>query len=216
MANELYQLEDDDNQFYMIPEAALNYLPERWREKIEAIAADGRTILKSVDQELSQLSRLSFASIDLMSLRYLVHRLSEQPFQPTLEAVLEHEMLTTAFVVTYSRLHKGGVGSGFDKGALPQDLRKFHDDIIELRNKRFAHNAGHHSIKDAMRIGFERGCFEVQPAYNIHFQVGGAPEWKLLVAFIDELLAKRIDKVMANLAAKTGRDWTLAKGAMPE
>jgi hypothetical protein len=215
MTNELDETEDDDNQFYIISEAALKHLPLKWREEIEDVAADGRTILKSVDQELSQLSRLSFASIELVSLRYFVQRLSEFEFKPTVEAMLEHEMLTLAFVVTYSRLHKGGVGSGFDKGKLPKNLRKVHDAIMELRNKRFAHNAGHHSIRDAMRIGFEGGCFEVEPNYNISFQVGGAPEWKLLVEFIDELIAERIDKVIAKLVAKTGRDWTLAKGPIP-
>jgi hypothetical protein len=50
-------------------------------------------------------------------------------------AFLELDMLTTAFVATYVRLHTGGSGSGFARDALPEALRSAHDEIIDMRNK---------------------------------------------------------------------------------
>lgn len=148
--------------------------------------------------------------------KYVKQRLGDYRFEPTMEAILENEMLVTAFVVTYARLQQGGVASGFAKGTLPESLRKFHDEIIELRNKRFAHNAGHHTVRDAMEIGFEDGCFEVKLGSQLRIQIGGAPEWQELVDFIDSLMAERMDEVVAKLSAKSGFEWTLPKGPPPE
>lgn len=157
-ADEMDELEDDPDEYYVIPAEAIQYLPSEWREQLQAMADDGRAILKSVDSELSQLSRLTFASIDLVTLKYVKQRLADYRFEPTMEAILENEMLVTAFVITYTRLQQGGVASGFAKGALPRNLHKFHDEIIELRDKRFAHNAGHHTIREASKLEVMSGC----------------------------------------------------------
>lgn len=210
------ETEDDPDEYYVIPEDAIQYLPAEWREQFQAMADDGRAILKSVDSELSQLSRLSFASINLVTLKHVKQRLTDYRFAPTMEAILENEMLVTAFVVTYARLQQGGVGSGFARKSLPEHLRRFHDEIIDLRNKRFAHNAGHHTVNEAMEIGFRDGRFEIQLGSELRVQIGGAPEWQELVDFIDGLIADRMDKVITKLVEKTGVDWVLPKGSPPE
>jgi hypothetical protein len=70
---------------------------------------------------------------------------------------LENDMLTLAFVTTYAHLIDGGIDSGVSRSALPPELRPVHDNIIELRNKRYAHNAGHDLITGSLEIGFEGG-----------------------------------------------------------
>lgn len=216
MADEVTETENDTDEYYAIPEEAIQYLPAKWREQFQTMADDGRAILKSVDSELSQLSRLSFASINLVTLKHVKQRLTDYRFAATMEAILENEMLVTAFVVTYARLQQGGVGSGFARGALPEHLRNFHDEIIDLRNKRFAHNAGHHTVNEAMEIGFRDGRFEIQLGSELRIQIGGATEWQELVDFIDGLLADRMDRVITKLAEKTGFEWSLPKGPPTE
>lgn len=216
MTEETIGSEAEETEYYILPEEAIQYLPTEWRDQIEAMAADGRAILKSVDSELSQLSRLTQSSINLVTLKHIKQRLTDYRFQPTMEAILENEMLITAFVVTYARLQQGGVATGFSRDALPRHLRPFHDDIIELRNKRFAHNAGHHSVNDAMEIGFKDGRFDVRLGSELRVQIGGAPEWQELVNFIDGLMAGRLDKVMSKLTEKTGVEWIYPKGPPPE
>jgi hypothetical protein len=216
VTQDVTEAEIEPDEYYVVPEEAIQHLPAEWREQLQTIADDGRAVLKSVDNELSQLSRLSLASFNLVTLKHVKQRLTDYRFSPTMEAILENEMLVTAFVVTYVRLHQGGVGSGFARGALPEHLRKFHDEIIELRNKRFAHNAGHHTVNEAMEIGFEGGRFDIKLGSELRIQVGGANEWQELVDFIDGLIADRFDKTVTKLAEKTGFEWSLPKGPSPE
>lgn len=203
-------------EYYVVPEEALQFLPEEWRNQYQALAEGGRTILKSVDKELSQLSRISNSFPTLVALKHVQKRLSEYKFAADMDAILELDMLTTAFVVTYVRLHQGGNGSGFSRDVLPEKLRGIHDHVIELRNKRFAHNAGHHSVANAMEIGFQDDCFDIKFELTLGFHVGGVAEWQELVKFLDGLIAERLEKLLARLKEKTGRDWVLPTGAAPE
>ncbi|OAP35834.1 hypothetical protein AU381_16765 [Sinorhizobium glycinis] len=91
-----------------------------------------------------------------------------------MEVVLEHEMLTTPFAITYARLIDGGLGSGVSRDVLPPDLRKAHDDLITLRNKRFAHNAGEDSVTGHLEIRLQNGVFDLKLNFNMGFHVGGA------------------------------------------
>lgn len=216
LAEEVAETDVGPEEYYVIPEEAIQHLPAEWREQLQKMADDGRAILKSADDELSHLSRLSFAYISLVTLKHVKQRLTDYRFAPTMEAILENEMLVTAFVVTYARLQQGGIGSGFGRGALPEHLRSFHDEIIDLRNKRFAHNAGHHTVSEAMEIGFQEGRFEIQLGSELRIQIGGATEWQELVDFIDAMMADRMDRVIARLEEKTGFEWSLPKGPPPE
>lgn len=98
-----------------------------------------RAVLESVDKELSQLIRMSKSSTSLVALKYAAKRLSEYKLAAEMDAFLELDMLTTAFVVTYVGL-QGGSGSGFSRDSLPENLRGVHDLIVDMRNKRFADN----------------------------------------------------------------------------
>ncbi|MDP3495484.1 MAG: hypothetical protein Q8R82_20440 [Hyphomonadaceae bacterium] len=208
--------EDESDEYYVVPEEALQFLPEEWRNEIQTMVHDGRAVLKSVDRELSQLSRLANSFGTLVTLKHVQKRLSQYRFAADMDAILDLDMLTTAFVVTYVRLQQGGSGSGFSRDALPERLRPVHDHIIELRNKRFAHNAGHHTVSTAMEIGFREERFDIRFKLNIGFQVGGATEWPELVDFVDGMIADRQGKIVAKLKEKTGREWVLPTGPAPE
>ena len=49
--------DDDDGAYYVVPEEAIQYLPQEWQEAIYARAEDGRKVLEAADKELKQLSR---------------------------------------------------------------------------------------------------------------------------------------------------------------
>jgi hypothetical protein len=215
MKDEAVGVADEQDEYYSIPEEAFELLPEEWRREVQAWADDGRAILKSVDKELSALSRVSNSMVPLVTLKHVRDRLASYKFAATMEAILELDMLVTAFVVTYVRLQEGGAGSGFSRDALPQKLRPFHDQIIDLRNKRFAHNAGHHSVLDAMEIQRHDGGFEIHLSMNLQIQVGGAPEWQELVDFIDAMYVDRSDRLVARLKERTGHEWSIPKGPAP-
>lgn len=207
--------EEDGDEYYSIPEEAIQYLPEEWRSELQATIEGNRAVLRSVDKEITRLIKLSASSVNLVTLKYIRDRLQSYRFEATMDVILELEMLVTAFVVTYTRLSQGGAFSGFDRNELPDQFRPFHDDIIELRNQRFAHNDGHHTIQDALEIGFKDDRFELHMSQEIRVQIGGAPEWAKMVDFLDGLYADRMFRLIARLNEKTGKEWTLPTGPDP-
>ncbi|TIX41475.1 MAG: hypothetical protein E5V40_10195 [Mesorhizobium sp.] len=207
---------EEPQGYVVFPEESIKYLPEAWRKHIYALKEEGQGVLEAADKNLKILNRLVQAFPTMASLRYIHHRLSSTKFGATMEWVLENDMLTLAFVTTYARLMDGGNGSGVARGALPAELRPVHDKIIELRNKRYAHNAGHDSITGSLEIGFEDGKFDVGVKFNMGFHVGGALEWKPLVEFLDGLMFQRLHAQLEKLKEKTGREWTFPSGPPPE
>ncbi|MEH2488749.1 hypothetical protein [Bradyrhizobium sp. AZCC 2230] len=208
--------QEGTGEFYLLPEEALQYLPEEWRNHFQAMADDGRVILKSVDNELSQLVKLLSSFATLVTLKHVQKRLSAYKFELKMEALLELEMLTTAFVVTYVRLHQGGNGSGFSRDSLPEKLRAIHDRVVDLRNKRFAHHDEHDSVSNALEIAFEDNRFEIKFGISVGYHIGGAKEWPDFVNAVESLYSERIDKLLARMKQKTGRDWSLQGGPAPD
>lgn len=206
---------EEPQEYVVIPEEAFKYLPEEWRKHVLALKDEGQAVLESADENLKILIRLAHAFPTMASLRYIHHRLSSTKFEATMEWVLENDMLTLAFVTTYARLIDGGIGSGVSRGTLPAELRPVHDKIIELRNKRYAHNVGHDSITGNLTIGFENGAFDINVQFSMGFHVGGALEWTPLVKFLDELMYRRLHTQLDRLKEKTGREWSFPSGPPP-
>lgn len=210
--------DDPEEQFEYVSfsEDAIKYLPEEWQQHLFALKEEGQGVLEIADENLRILNRIVHAFPTMASLRYIQHRLVSTKFEPTMEWAHENDMLTLAFVTTYARLIDGGIGSGVSRSALPVELRPVHDNIIELRNKRYAHNAGHDSITGSLEIGFEGGKFDISVNFNMGFHVGGALEWKPLVEFLDGLMFSRLHTQLEKLREKTGREWTFPSGPPPE
>jgi hypothetical protein len=180
------------------------------------LPGDGRVILKSVDNELSQLVRLLSSFATLVTLKHVQKRLTAYKFELKMEPFLELDMLTTAFVVTYVRLQQGGNGSGFSHDSLPEKLRVIHDQVVDLRNKRFAHHDEHDSVSNALEVAFEGNRFELKFGMSLGYHIGGAKEWPELVAAVEAIYLERIEKLLARLRQKTGYEWALRSGPAPE
>jgi hypothetical protein len=133
----------EDADFVYIPEELFAHLPPEYREAAEAAKQEKSDILRIVDKDIQGLIRLANAVPTASSLSYIFHRLRTAKVDVTAEAIMEHEMLTTAFVVTYARLFVSGKGGGMSRDQIPAHLQTVHDDIIDLRHQRYAHNGGH-------------------------------------------------------------------------
>jgi hypothetical protein len=200
---------------HRLPEEAIKYLPEKWQKHVYGLEKEVQGVLEAADDNLRILNRIVHAFPTMASLRYIQHRLASTKFEGTTEWALENDMLTLAFVTTYARLIDGGIGSGVSRSALPAELRPVHDNLIDLRNKRYAHNAGHDSITGSLEIGFEGGKFDISVNFNLGFHVGGAREWEPLVEFLDDLMISRVDAQLKKLKEKTGLEWTFPNGSPP-
>lgn len=206
----------EDDQFVYVPEALFEYLPKEYREAVAARKQDGEEALRIVDEDIRGLISLLNTIPTSSSLSYIFRRLRNAKFEPTAEAVMEQEMLTTAFIVTYGRLFaKGDGATGVSRKNIPSHLKTVHDEIIELRNKRYAHNASHHTVGAGIRVDLNDDGFHVQLQGNFGFYVGGKDEWEELVTFIDALMHERLTKIFDRLKKKTGYEWSFPTGPTP-
>ncbi|MBN3730342.1 hypothetical protein [Burkholderia sp. Tr-20390] len=206
--------EDDD--YVYIPEELIELLPAEYREAAERCREQGNRLLRVADEDIKNLIRLANAFPTTVSLGYIFHRLRSTEFEMTTEGVLEQEMLTTAFVVTYARLFvSGNGGCGVSRSQLPAHLRGVHDDLMDFRHKRYAHNGGHETVGSGVQMVVHGAEVRVSLQLNSGFYVGGKNEWKELVTFIDAHMHERLQKILARLKAKTGYEWTVPCGPAP-
>ncbi|MEO9648760.1 MAG: hypothetical protein ABJ360_22240 [Roseobacter sp.] len=207
----------EDDEFVYIPEEFFGLLPKEYREAAAARKKQGEDVLKIVDRDIQGLIRLANAIPTTSSLSYIYHRLRTAKFEATAEAMMEQEVLTTAFIVTYARLFASGDGaSGVSRQRIPIHLRPIHDDILLLRNKRYAHNGGHETVKSGLKIDFDDSGFQIGVQMNVGFYVGGRDEWEELITFIDSHMHERLTKILRRLREKTGYDWTFPIGPTPD
>jgi hypothetical protein len=206
----------EPQEYILFPKEAIKYLPEEWQKHVCGLEKEVQGVLEGADDNLKILNRLVHAFPTMASLRYIQHRLASTKFEATTEWAFENDMLTLAFVTTYARLIAGGIGSGVSRDALPAELRPVHDNVIDLRNKRYAHNVGHDSITSSLEIDFGGGKFEISANFSMGFHVGGAREWEPLVVFLDGLMVSRLHAQLKKLKEKTGREWTFPNGPPPK
>ena len=194
----------EDDEFVYVSEEFFGHLPKEYRDAARARKQQGEDVLRIADKDIQGLIRLINAIPTTNSLSYIYHRLRTSKFEATTEAMMEQETLTTAFIVTYARLFASGDGaSGISKGSIPAHLRPVHDDIIQLRNKRYVHNGSHETVNSGIMIDFDDSGFRIQLQMRLGFYVGGRNEWEELITFIDAHMHERPDK---NTLPSQGKD----------
>lgn len=209
--------DNDQYEVISISDEIFPYLPQDLQQQLTAVKAEMRSLINPVSGELDKLHRIIASLPAMVTLRHIHNRLSKAPFSTRANELLDHEMMTMAFVVAYSRVIEGGNGSsGVGIGKIPPHLRKVHQDIIDTRNQRYAHNGGHHSLAGAMEIDLIDGEFKVGARFSMGYYVRGANEWSELVDLLEALAFDRIQKQIARLKLKTNREWSFASGPAPE
>ncbi|EBS4044732.1 hypothetical protein DPK04_18925 [Salmonella enterica subsp. enterica serovar Mikawasima] len=206
--------EGDD--YYSIPEEIFNQLPAKVRAPLDEIMKNGTEALEDVKHELDSFISLIKLIPTTSSLSYIYHRLRTTQFEATTEAMMEQEMLTTAFVVTYARLFTKGNGIFvLQRNDIPAHLRDIHDELYKIRNERYAHNGGHESIDTSVGFAFTGTQFHIKVQMSLGFHIGGRDEWEELIKFIHALMHKRLGKILKRLKDRTGYEWFFPEGQVP-
>lgn len=165
--------EGDD--YYSIPEEVFNKLPADLRAPFEPIMKEGAEIISGCDNEIKSLISLIKAIPTTSSLSYIYHRLRNTKFEIATESMMEQEMLTTAFVISYARLFAKSNGTCvLQRNDLPLNLRAVHDDLYKIRNERYAHNGGHESIDTSVGFVFSGTQFHIQAQMSLGLHIGGS------------------------------------------
>lgn len=134
----------EGNDYYSVSEEFFSKLPADLRAPFEQIMKKGAEIISGCDKEIESLIRPIKVIPTTTSLSYIYRRLRTTKFEITTESMMEQEMLTTAFVVSYARLFAKSNGTCvLQRNDLPVHLRAVHDELYKIRNERYAHNGGH-------------------------------------------------------------------------
>ncbi|MBM1689284.1 hypothetical protein [Sulfitobacter geojensis] len=206
---------EDENYVY-VPEEMFRLLPPEFREAVADRKQEGEDLLKVVDKDLHGLIRLANAIPTSSSLSYIFHRLRKTAAELTADSLMEQEVLTTAFIVTYSRLFASGKGAlRLEQSDIPEHLRAVHDDIIELRNERYAHNEKHLTTRSGINVDFDDDGFHINMQMTLGMYIGGRNEWAELVQFIDAHMHSRLTKILQRLKKKTGYEWSFPENPPP-
>lgn len=211
MENKSIFSEDDKERYLSLD--ALELLPNEIREQLQSHLSNANDMLAKADADIRNLHRLVKMMATVASLNFIHQRLRNASFEITIESALEHEMLTTAFVVTYSRLFVGSSGaSNISEKKIPKHLKGIHSELMKIRHQRYAHNGEHESISSSFRIEFGNGEFDISLNYELGMYVGGRDEWAELVQFVNEYVYDQINKNLDRLHEKTGHKWNFPQG----
>ncbi len=216
MQPEKYNLREDD-EFIYLPEELFKYLPKEYRDAVQARKQQGADVLRIADNDIKKLIRLINAIPTTSSLSYIYCRLRTLQIEVTTEAVMEQEVLTTAFIVTYARLFTSGNGTiKLSKSDIPDHLKFVHDEIMDLRNKRYAHNDAHKTMSSGIEVVFDDDGFHLRAQMSFGFYCGGRNEWKELITFIQSHMYERLRGILDQLSKKTGYEWSFQSGPAPD
>ncbi|KGA60031.1 MULTISPECIES: hypothetical protein [Proteus] len=204
------------DDYYIVSEELFSKLPADLRAPFEQIMKRGAEIISDCDKEIESLIRLIKVIPTVTSLSYIYRRLRTTNFEITTESMMEQEMLTTAFVVSYARLFTKSNGTYvLQRNHLPAHLRNVHDQLYTIRNERYAHNGDHKSIDTLVEFAFSGTQFYIQAQMSLGFHIGGQNEWEDLIKFIDTSVYERLYKILTRLKEQTGYEWLFPDGPTP-
>lgn len=132
----------------------------------------------------------------------------------TMELIFEIDMMQSALAIAYARVFVGGSRKiGRDK--VPVDLRSAHDAIMELRNKRYAHDDNHASVDNFANMQMNGKQVTLAPGSNLLMCLGAPPEWEAPIKWLGEYLVEQSQKQLQRLTDNTGLEWVQPTGPAP-
>lgn len=174
------------------PETDISALRKEFGDDIDRLAQDV--------QNGYSFAKVSFIYDRLRKLGSL------HPDAMTIETIYELDMMQSALVVEYARIFVGGARKISEK-KVPSGLRAVHKSIMELRNKRYAHNDGHESVVNYLELQIVDDQIVVDTKANIGIALGAPAEWQALITWLGEYLFDQRERQLQYLSDKTGYAW---------
>lgn len=186
------------------------------------MSGDGPTLdIPRLEEEyandIARLNRMTNNIFSLNVAEYAFDRLSALPPTPnSMEFMLEVEALTTGLVTSYARLFTSSDGSiKLKDDIVPGHLRPVHDEMMDFRNRRYAHHGAHPSITTSTTLSAEGQEIVLDQQMSFEFRVGVAAHWGPLIAWLREYLHDRIQSELQYLSSKSGFVWRMRQGPPP-
>ncbi|MEL6828234.1 MAG: hypothetical protein AAFN91_18455 [Pseudomonadota bacterium] len=138
----------------------------------------------------------------------LEHMKVEDFTSVTEDWMMEMEAYLTTISVSYGRLFAESKGARvLKKKLIPKHLQEAHDEVIALRNERYAHHGDHITTAPELELLVN----EKEVLTHLHWRSNmpnGAPlSWKDLFLWADNFLKASFQKQMAYMSQTSGKEW---------
>lgn len=134
----------------------------------------------------------------------------------TMEFLLENEALTTALVIAYGRLFARTTNTTqLDARKIPAEFQAVHEEIIGLRNERYAHHGGHESLSSTASIELNGEEILFTQRLEMDMVLGAPKHWASLFGWMRGYLYQRVQSELAYLSRKSGVTWKMQDGPAP-
>ncbi|OOY02864.1 hypothetical protein [Thioclava sp. F28-4] len=133
----------------------------------------------------------------------------------SMELMFDIDTLQSALAVEYGRIFASGTNH-ISPSKVPSHLKETHDEIILLRNKRYAHYDEHPSIENLLEIQADGGKLTIHPKAIMGMHLGAPRHWEPLIKWLGEYLHDQTQRVTKRLSKDTGYEWTYAPWPAPD
>ncbi|WP_286850695.1 MULTISPECIES: hypothetical protein [Sphingobacterium] len=174
-------------------------------------------ILQKYKKHIGLIEKMILNMHTIANIRYWYAYLSKFPLSDIQhQDIMEMEAFTTSIIVSYNRLFGQGTGTTVMKtNLLPANLLPIHDEIIELRNARYAHHGEHSTIDKVVNTEFIDSLFIVTPKIEFTFCFGAPKHWNALFQWWDDHMYKVLHERLDFLSKETGFKWETPCGPPP-
>lgn len=160
------------------------------------------------NRHMQALVRFGHVMMCVCNADHYLHRMETLKREVTLDNVLEIDGLLLAFSVTYGRLFTEAAEEfpRLDRNAVYKtgELRATHDRIMEIRNKRYAHEGAGRDIEFSMGVELKDSVLTVKP--SIAFAIPGHefPSYRTLIDVLQTYTYEKLHKTIEKASAALG------------
>lgn len=169
-----------------------------------------------INENKRDINRLRLTTTNIMTVHHLKfhldwldqNKVEGDASTVSLTSIMEIEAITTAFVVSYGRIFSSTKGvTKYVRKNVPEKHKEAHDEIISLRNERYAHHGDHESYG----VELDLTVFEDRVETGIHYlsesNVGVPQNWWDLINWLEVYVRESFNNQLSHLSNKTMRTW---------
>lgn len=177
-----------------------------------------KEILEQNLRQIEQIEKMTLNYFTIHNIRYWYSLLSNFPLEQfSIDELLQIEALTSSISIAYGRLFgQGKAGTTkLEDNILPKIYLSAHNEIINLRHRRYAHHGEDSTINKSAKPQYIEGKFKIKLSIEIGFYFGAAKHWGPLFEWLDGYMYDTLYKNINSLSQKTGYVWEMEDGPVP-
>lgn len=188
------------------------------KTKVESKVTDEEKMLAEefnleFPKEMEQLRKYTKAAMAITTARKALSFMKAlEPSVGAEEFHWEYEAHTTTFCMAYGRLFNSGQSSNFNGTRVPTEFEPVHEELLKLRNLRYAHNFDNSQTLGALDIQVSKDGSQVNVAPLIRLEYVTNPKFfeiaPKILDWLETELRGRMARTTSRLNDLSHREWS--------